>query len=169
MSLFRKDIDTLDDLFLHFLQTMYYAERRITEALPKMIDLATSPDLKASFEQHLRETEVQIDRLEQVFRMHGAEPQETACPAIDGIIKAGNTAAGDIADSAVLDAALIAAGQMVEHYEIAEYGSMIAWARELGHDDRAAVLQTTLDEEQATDAKLSQLAEATLNRQAQHA
>ena len=167
MSLFGTTIGTLDDLFVHGLKTIYYAERRITETLPKMIGMATNPELKAGFEQHLRETENQLRRLEQVFQMHGHEPAETTCPAIDGIIKAANTTASDIKDPQVLDAALAFGAQMVEHYEIVQYGTLIAWARELGRDDCAAVLDETLAEEKATDEKLTQLAEARINRAAE--
>lgn len=167
MGLFTKDIETLNDAFVHTLQTTYYAEHQITEALPKMIEKATSSELKQGFEQHLRETEGQIRRLEQVFQMHGAEPQQSTCPAIDGIIKAGDSMAGNIADKDVLDAALTAAAQMVEHYEIAQYGTLIAWARALGRDDCASVLDETLAEEKATDDKLTRLAEGRLNQQAQ--
>jgi len=169
MGLFSKDVHTLDDLFVTTLQTTYYAERRITEALPQMREMATSPELRQGFDQHLRETEGQIERLERVFRMHGTEPSEATCPAIDGIIKAGNSLAGDIEDKQVLDAALTAAAQMVEHYEIAQYGTMIAWARELGREDCASVLAETLAEEKATDAKLTQLAERRLNARAEMA
>ena len=166
MGLFTKDIKTLNDAFVHVLQTTYYAERQITEALPTMIDKATSPELKQGFQTHLRETENHITRLEQVFRMHDVEPEEATCPAIDGIIKAGNSMAGNIADKQVLDAALANAAQMVEHYEIAQYGTLIAWARELGRDDCASVLAETLSEEKATDEKLTQLAESRINRKA---
>ena len=167
MSLFGTDISTLDDLFVHGLRTIYYAERQIVETLPKMIEMATNPELKSGFEQHLRETEDQRTRLEQVFRMHGQEVKETTCPAIDGIIKAANATASDISDKSVLDAALAFGAQMVEHYEIANYGSLIAWARELGRDDCAAVLDQNLAEEKATDEKLTQLAESRLNRTAE--
>ena len=169
MGLFTKDIATLDDLFVHGLQTIYYAEHQITKTLPKMIDKASDPQLKAGFEQHLRETENQIRRLEQVFSQHGAEAQQTDCPAIDGILKAGDSMAGNIADSQVLDAALASAAQMVEHYEIAQYGSLIAWANALGRPDCAGVLEQTLAEEKATDQKLTQLAEQGLNAQAERA
>lgn len=167
MSLFGASIDSLNDLFVHGLKTIYYAERQIAETLPKMIDLATAPDLKQGFEQHLRETENQRVRLEQVFRMHGVEADEITCPAIDGILKAANGTASDIKDPQVLDAALIHGAQMVEHYEIAQYGSLIAWARELGRDDCASVLDENLAEEKATDAKLTRLAEAQVNAGAQ--
>jgi ferritin-like metal-binding protein YciE len=163
MGLFSKDIETLDDLFVHTLQDIYYAENQITKALPKMIEKATDPGLKQGFETHLRETEGQIRRLEQVFQMHGQEPKAVTCPAIDGIIKEANEIAADVADKAVLDAALIAAAQAVEHYEITRYGTLIAWAKQLGRSDCASVLAETLAEEKATDEKLTGMAESKAN------
>lgn len=167
MSLFGTTMSTLDDLFVHGLKTIYYAERQIAETLPKMIDMATNPELRASFEQHLVETENQRLRLKQVFSLYGQEPDETTCPAIDGILKAANATASDIDDKQVLDAALTFGAQMVEHYEIANYGTLIAWARELGREDCAGVLEETLAEEKATDEKLTRLAEARINRAAE--
>jgi ferritin-like metal-binding protein YciE len=167
MGLFTTPIKTFDDLFVHTLQDIYYAEQQIMKALPKMIDKATNPELKQGFETHLRETEGQIQRLEQVFRMHGTTPKGATCPAIDGIIKETNEIAGDIADKQVLDAALIAAAQAVEHYEITRYGTLIAWAREMGREDCAAVLAETLAEEKATDEKLTRMAESRINRKAE--
>ena len=166
MGLCTKDIATLDDLFVHQLQDVYYAEHQITKALPKMIAKATAPDLKAGFEKHLRETEGQIARLERVFEMHGEKVKAVTCPAIDGIIKEANEVAGEIADKAVLDAALIAAAQAVEHYEITRYGTLIAWARQLGREDMAAILKETLDEEYATDDALTAMAESKINAHA---
>jgi ferritin-like metal-binding protein YciE len=166
MGLFTRDIKTMDDLFVHQLQDVYYAEKQILKALPKMIDKATSPELKAGLKQHITETEGQVQRLEQVFRMHGAEPKAVNCPAIDGIIKEANEVAGEIDDKDVLDAALIASAQAVEHYEMTRYGTLVAWARQLGRDDCAAVLQQTLDEERATDQKLTKLAEGRINMKA---
>lgn len=166
MGLFTRDIKTMDDLFVHQLQDIYYAEKQILKALPKMIDKASSAELKAGFEQHLTETEGQVARLERVFRMHGAEPKAVDCPAIDGIIKEANEVAGEVADKEVLDAALIASAQAVEHYEMTRYGTLVAWARQLGRDDCAAILQQTLDEERATDQKLTQLAESRVNMKA---
>jgi ferritin-like metal-binding protein YciE len=166
MGLFTKDIETLDDLFIHQLQDIYYAENQITKALPKMISKATDPQLRQGFETHLRETENQILRLEQVFKMHGHEPKAVDCPAIDGIIEEADETAGDIADKEVLDAALLAAAQAVEHYEITRYGTLVAWARRLGRDDCASVLQQNLDEEKQTDAKLTAMAESSVNRKA---
>lgn len=167
MGIFFSDIKTFDDLFVSVLQQIYYAERQIGEQLEVMIGKATSPELRAGFEQHLEETRVQYGRLEEVFRMHGAEAKQATCPAIDGILKAGNSLAGEIDDKSVLDAGLTHAAQMVEHYEIAQYGTLIAWAKEMGRNDCASVLQQSLDEEKATDARLTRLAEARLNRQAE--
>ena len=167
MGLFTKDIETLHDLFLHQLQDIYYAENQITKALPKMIDKATSPELKQGFETHLRETDGQIARLEQAFAALGEKAKAVTCPAIDGIIKEANEVAGEIADKAVLDAALIAAAQAVEHYEITRYGTLIAWARQLGHTQVAGLLEETLAEEKATDDKLTTLAESKANAAAE--
>lgn len=167
MGLFTKDIETLEDLYQHQLQDIYYAEQQITKALPKMIEKATDTQLRSGFELHLRETEGQIARLERVFALEGHSPKGATCPAIDGIIKEANEVAGDIADKAVLDAALTAAAQAVEHYEITRYGTLIAWAKQLGHHDSAALYAETLEEEKATDAKLTKLAEAKVNAQAE--
>lgn len=166
MGLFSSDIETLDDLFVHTLQDIYYAENQIMKALPKMISMATDEMLKSGFEQHLRETEMQIQRLEQVFQMHGQSAKQVNCPAIDGIIKEANEISGEIADKEVLDAALAAQAQAVEHYEITRYGTLIAWAKQLGRDDCASLLQQNLDEEYAADKKLTALAEAKINRSA---
>jgi ferritin-like metal-binding protein YciE len=164
MGLLTKPIKTLDDLFVHTLQDIYYAEQQITKALPKMIAKVSDPALKQGFETHLNETKNQIKRLEQVFKMHGHDPKAVTCPAIDGIIEEANEILGDAKDADVLDAAAAAAAQAVEHYEIARYGTLISWARELGRDDCASVLEQTLVEEKATDAKLTDIAEARLNR-----
>ncbi|HEX8383599.1 MAG TPA: ferritin-like domain-containing protein [Sphingomonas sp.] len=169
MGLFTKDIATLDDLYVHQLQDVYYAENQITKALPKMIAKATSPDLKASFETHLTETEAQIERLKRVFEMHGLSPKAVTCPAIDGIIKEANETAGEISDKQVLDAALIAAAQAVEHYEITRYGTLIAWATQLGRENEVELLAQTLAEEKATDEKLTALAERKVNADAEMA
>ena len=166
MGLFSKDIKTLDDLFVHTLQDIYYAEHQITKALPKMIQKVSDPALKKGLETHLTETENQIKRLEQVFKMHGQTPKAVDCPAIDGIIKEANEVAGEVADKDVLDAALLASAQAVEHYEITRYGTLIAWAEQLGRSDCATVLQQNLDEEKATDKKLTSIAESKVNRKA---
>jgi ferritin-like metal-binding protein YciE len=164
MGLLTKPIKSLDDLFVHHLQDLYYAEQQITKALPKMIAKVQDPMLKQGFETHLGETKNHIKRLEQVFQMCGEPPKAVTCPAIDGIIEEANEILGDAKDNDVIDAAAAAAAQAVEHYEIARYGTLIAWARELGRDDCARLLEQTLTEEKATDAKLTQIAEARLNR-----
>ena len=169
MGLFSKDIATLDDLFVHQLQDIYYAENQILKALPKMVSKATDPELKAGFEKHLGETEGQIRRLEQVFELHGATKKAVTCPAIDGIIKEANEVAGEIADKKVLDAALIASAQAVEHYEITRYGTLIAWGRQMGHATAVALFEETLAEEKATDDKLTALAEGSVNTAAEMA
>jgi ferritin-like metal-binding protein YciE len=166
MGFFTKDIRTLDDLFVHTLQDIYYAENQITKALPTMISKATDPQLKQGFETHLTETKGHIKRLEQVFQMHGQTPKAVDCPAIDGIIKEANEIAGDIADKEVLDAGLLASAQAVEHYEITRYGTLIAWAKQLGRPDCARVLQQNLEEEKATDKKLTTIAESKVNKKA---
>ena len=166
MGLFSKDIKTMDDLFVHQLQDIYYAEKQLVKALPKMADKATDKQLKQGFMTHLEETRVHVQRLEQVFQMHGAEVKAVNCPAIDGIIEEADEVAGEVEDKAVLDAALINAAQAVEHYEITRYGSLVAWAKQLGRNDCASVLQKTLDEERATDKKLTTLAESRINLRA---
>jgi len=166
MGLFTKDIKTLDDLFLHGLQDIYYAENQIIKALPKMIEKASKAGLKKGFETHLAETENQVKRLEQVFEMLPAEASGKKCPAIDGILKEGDEVMGEVADDDVLDVAIVAAAQAVEHYEIARYGALIAWASELGRNDCAAVLKKNLAEEKATDAKLNAMAEKRVNAHA---
>jgi ferritin-like metal-binding protein YciE len=166
MGFFSKDIKTLDDLFVHTLRDIYYAEKQIQKALPKMIDKATNPQLKAGFEKHLKETEGHIARVEEVFELHGVKAKQVKCPAIDGILEEADELAADVADKKVLDAALIAAAQAVEHYEITRYGTLMAWAKELGRSDCAAVLSKNLKEEEATDRKLTQMAESSVNLQA---
>ena len=166
MGLFTKDIKTMDDLFVHQLQDIYYAEKQLVKALPKMADKANNAQLKQGFLSHLDETRTHVQRLEQVFQMHGAQAQAVDCPAIDGIIEEAEEVAGEVEDKAGLDAALINAAQAAEHYEITRYGSLVAWAKQLGRNDCAAVLQKTLDEEKATDKKLTALAESTINLRA---
>ena len=163
MGLFSKDIKTLDDLFVHQLRDIYYAEKQIVQALPEMIEKAKDPGLKQGFETHLGETKNHVKRLEQVFKMHGVEAKGVECPAIDGIIEEADEIAGEVDDKKVLDAALIAAAQAVEHYEITRYGTLIAWAKQLGRPDCASVLQETLEEEKAADSKLTSLAERDVN------
>lgn len=158
MGLFTKDIKTMEDMFVHGLQDIYYAEQEITKALPKMIEKATNRDLAAGLKAHLEETNSQIERLQKVFQKLGKEPKAADCPAIDGLIKEADTLVGEIDDKAVLDAAIVASAQAVEHYEIARYGTLIAWAEELGHDDVVRFLTTNLNEEKAANTKLNTVA-----------
>lgn len=166
MGLFTRDITNLDGLFLHQLKDVYYTEHQILKALPTMIENATSPQLKEALETHRRETEHQVERLDQVFRMHGSEPEGIDCPAIDGIIEEAEDVTGETAGEAVKDAALIASAQAVEHYEISRYGTLIAWAERLGKGDCARLLEENLREEKAADKKLTALAEEQINRRA---
>jgi ferritin-like metal-binding protein YciE len=166
MGLFTQEIKTMNDLFVHQLQDIYYAEQQLVKALPKMAEKATDAQLKQGFLTHLDETKMHVQRLEQVFQMHGAQVKAIDCPAIDGIIEEANETAGEVTDKAVLDAALINAAQAAEHYEITRYGSLIAWAKQLGRNDCASVLQKTLDEEKATDQKLTAMAESKVNLRA---
>ncbi len=166
MGIFSKDIKTMDDLFVHTLRDIYYAEKQIEKALPKMIDKATNPALKAGFEKHLEETKEHIERVEKVFEMHDVAAKAVNCPAIDGILKEADEVSGEVDDKQVLDAALIASAQAVEHYEMTRYGTLIAWANELGRSDCAAVLEENLREEKATDKKLTEMAESRVNLQA---
>ena len=166
MGLFTKDIRTMDDLFLHTLQDIYYAENKIVKSLPDMIDSATDSQLKSGLQSHLGETKGHVQRLEQVFQMLGQKSRSVDCPAIDGIIDEAEDVSGEVADKDVLDAAIIAAGQAVEHYEITRYGSLIAWAKRLGRTDVAKVLQQTLNEEKAADKKLTVIAESKVNLKA---
>jgi ferritin-like metal-binding protein YciE len=158
MGFFSKDIKTMEDLFVHGLQDIYYAENQITKALPKIIDLATNRDLATGLQAHLEETKKQIERLDKVFEKLGKQPSGTDCPAIDGLIKEADNAAGEIEDKAVLDAAIVANAQAIEHYEISRYGTLIAWAEQLGHDDVVRFLTTNLNEEKAANTKLNTVA-----------
>jgi ferritin-like metal-binding protein YciE len=158
MGLFTKDVATMDDLLLHGLKDIYYAENQIIKSLPKLIDKATSRDLSKGLKDHLEETKKQVARLDQVFKKLDQEPQGVQCPAIDGLITEADELAGEVADKEVLDAAIIGSAQAVEHYEIARYGTLIAWAESLGHDDIIRLLNTNLNEEKAADKKLSTVA-----------
>jgi ferritin-like metal-binding protein YciE len=166
MGLFAKDIKTLDDLFVHTLRDVYYAENQILKALPKMIKKATDSGLRQALSEHLEQTKVHVERLEQVFEMHGAEPKAIDCPAMDGIIEEANDIVGDIADKQVLDAAIIAAAQAVEHYEITRYGTLVSWAKQLGREDCASVLVETLEEEKDADEILTDVAKGRVNAEA---
>jgi ferritin-like metal-binding protein YciE len=163
MSLSAKDLHSMNDLFVHTLRDIYYAENRIVKSLPDMIEKASNPQLKQAFKSHLGDTENHISRLQEVFRMYGVEVKGVDCPAIDGILEEADDVAGEVDDNVVLDAALVAAAQAVEHYEITRYGSLIAWAKELGRNDCASVLAKNLEEEKAADRKLSLMAESGVN------
>jgi ferritin-like metal-binding protein YciE len=157
---------TLDDLFLETLKDMYHAEKQILRALPRMAKAADSDQLRQAFEQHRDETEVQVERLEQVFEMLGKSARGKTCEAIQGIVEEGKEVMDDFKESEALDAGLIAAAQAVEHYEISRYGTLRTWATQLGMNDAAKLLEETLQEEKKTDELLTQLAEAALNRKA---
>ena len=166
MGLFSRDIKTMDDLFVHTLRDIYYAEKQIVKSLPEMVEKATDAGLKRGFEEHLKQTENHVKRLEQVFEKLGEEPKWVDCPAIDEIIDEAEDVAGEVDDKSVLDAALIAAAQAVEHYEMTRYGTLIAWAKQLGRNDCVSLLPQTLDEEKETDKKLTAMAESGLNQRA---
>jgi ferritin-like metal-binding protein YciE len=157
------DFRTLDDLLVDQLQDLYDAEQRLTKALPKMADAAHSPTLKAAFQEHYRQTQNHVTRLERAFQSIGKSAQGQTCEAMKGLIEEGDQMISAKGNPDVKDAALIAAAQRVEHYEIAGYGSARAFARRLGQSEAARLLQETLDEEGATDKKLTQIAEQTIN------
>nr|WP_111302098.1 ferritin-like domain-containing protein [Paracoccus saliphilus] len=154
---------TLENLFHETLKDIYYAERKILKALPKMARAAQSEELKAAFQHHREETQGQIERLQEVFELLGKSPRGKTCEAIDGIIAEGEEIMDEFKGSPALDAGLVAAAQAVEHYEIARYGTLKSWAELLKMTNAVALLNQTLDEESATDEKLTALAEGTAN------
>ncbi|WGD30483.1 DUF892 family protein [Ancylobacter sp. WKF20] len=157
---------TLDTLFHETLKDIYYAERKILKALPKMARAAQSPEVKKAFEQHRDETEGQIERLQQVFELIGKRPQGKTCAAIEGILEEGEEIMDEFKGQPALDAGLAAAAQAVEHYEISRYGTLKRWAQVLGHKDAVTLLDATLQEESKTDALLSKLADQVANSKA---
>lgn len=157
---------TLNDLFLDTLKDIYYAEKQIIKALPKMAKAAQSEQLKKGFEKHAEESETHVERLEQVFELIGKPARGKTCEAILGIIEEGKSIMDEFKGTQALDAGLISSAQAVEHYEIARYGTLKAWAQQLQMDKAAELLDTTLKEELATDEKLSKLAESNSNRMA---
>lgn len=157
----------LEDLFYDTLKDIYYAERQIVKALPKMARAASNAKLKAAFEKHKEQTEVHIERLQQVFESIGKRAQGKTCEAIQGILAEGEEIIEDFKGTATLDAGLISSAQAVEHYEITRYGTLRTWANELGHKDAAKLLEATLAEESQTDEALTQLAESAVNLAAQ--
>ena len=159
-------VTTLEDLFYETLKDIYYAEKKLVRTLPKMAKKAGSPELKQAIQSHLAETEGQVQRLEQVFASMEKKPVAKKCEAMDGLISEADEVLSEIQDKRTLDAAIISSAQTVEHYEIARYGTLICWARELGMSEAEALLQETLEEEKAADMKLSGLAESCINQQA---
>jgi ferritin-like metal-binding protein YciE len=164
-----KEPKKLDELFHDTLKDIYFAEKKILSTLPKMAKAAQSEELKAAFEKHYTETEGQIERLEKVFAVIEKKPQGKTCAAIVGITDEGAEIMEEYKGSPALDAGLLGAAQAVEHYEISRYGTLIAWAEELGMDDAVSLLEETLGEEQATDEALTEIAKTAINQQAQAA
>jgi len=160
---------TLQDLFHDTLKDIYFAEKKILAALPKMAKAAQSDDLRAAFEKHEGETEKQVERLEQVFDLLGESARGKNCPAIIGIIEEGQEIMKEYKGTPALDAGLLSAAQAVEHYEISRYGTLKTWAAELGLDEAVRLLDATLAEEKATDGALTELAEAAVNQRAEAA
>lgn len=156
----------LEDLFLDGLKDIYYAEKKILKALPKMAKGAASEEVSAAFEKHRMETEGQVDRLEQVFELLDKPARGKTCPAIDGILEEGSEILEEYKGAPAIDAGLVAAAQAVEHYEIARYGTLIAWAGQLGMNDAVKLLQATLKEESSTDEALSALGQGGVNERA---
>ena len=164
-----KEPKKLDELFHDTLKDIYFAEKKILATLPKMAKAAQSEELKAAFVKHLTETEGQIERLEKVFAVIEKKPQGKTCAAIVGITEEGAEIMEEYKGSPALDAGLLAAAQAVEHYEISRYGTMIAWAEELGLEDAVSLLEETLEEEEATDEALTEIAKTAINQQAEAA
>jgi ferritin-like metal-binding protein YciE len=157
---------TLNDLFLDHLKDIYYAEKKIFRTLPKMVKAAQEPDLKQAFTTHREETQSHIERLEQVFEMLGKRAQAKPCEAINGIVAEGDETIEEFGDSAAIDTGLVAAGQAVEHYEMARYGALAAWAGQLHMPEAAALLNQTLQEEMKTERLLTQLAKSKADKMA---
>jgi ferritin-like metal-binding protein YciE len=160
------DTQTLHDAFLDELKDAYDAEKQLTKALPKLAKASTSPELRQAFEDHLEETNGHVEKLEQVFQSLDEKVKGKHCDGIAGIIEEGKNVMGEEFEGATLDAVLIASAQRAEHYEIAAYGTLVAWAKVMGHNDAADLLQEILDEEKAADEKLNAIAESGVNEQA---
>lgn len=159
-------LKSMDDLFLHLVKDIYYAEKQILKALPKMAKNTENADLKQAFEHHAQETEGQVERLERIFKMLDKAPRGEKCPAILGLIEEGQEVMDEGEEPAVVDAGLLAGAQAVEHYEMSRYGTLIAWARQLGLKDAIPLLEKTLEEEKKADQLLNRIALAAVNRQA---
>ena len=157
---------SMEDLFLHTLKDIYYAERQILRTLPRMVKKAGSPELKQALEKHRDETERQIERLQKVFESVDAAARGIKCEAIEGIIAEAEHLAEEIEDKEVLDAGLIGSAQAVEHYEITRYGTLVAWAQQLGMKEAVKLLSEPLEEEKRTDRLLTEMAQQRINRQA---
>ena len=166
MGLFSKPIKTLGDLLTHALQDIYYAEQQIVKNLPTMAQKATNPELKAAFQKHLAESQGHVKRLEQVFQNLGESAKGVDCQAIDGILAEAKEIISDCDDPEVLDAGMLFAAQAVEHYEITRYGSILAFAKQLGKESAVQPLAQTLQEEKATDQALTKIAESRVNQKA---
>lgn len=162
-------MESLEQLFEETVRDIYYAEKKILRALPKMAKKASSPNLAKAFEMHIAETEAQVEHLEEVFELIGKAPHGKTCPAIDGIIEEGEEIMKDVKDDTVRDAGMLAAAQAVEHYEITRYGTLKSWAGKLGMSDAVKLFDATLKEEKATDVKLTDLAESEINIEAEEA
>ena len=156
----------LNDLFLHTLKDIYFAERQIVKALPKMVKICDSKELAKAFESHLEETKEHVSRLEDIFKALGKKAEGAECPAIEGILKEAEELMSSIKDPDTRDAAMIAAAQAVEHYEITRYGTLVSWAKLLGLKDAVKPLSATLKEEHNADSKLTKIAESKLNKEA---
>ena len=159
-------VKSLNDLFLHTLKDIFYAEKQILKNLPKMAKQAKTPELKQAFEKHREETERHVERLEQVFEQCDVAARSVRCEAMDGILEEAKEVMQEIEDEQVRDAGMLAAAQTVEHYEISRYGTLVAWAQKLGLKEAQGLLQQTLDEEKRTDQLLTQIAQRSINRQA---
>jgi ferritin-like metal-binding protein YciE len=160
-------MSTLEDLYMDLLKDLYSAEKQLVKALPKMAKNAQSPDLQNAFQEHLRQTEGQVERIERIFSEMGGSPRGKKCVGMEGLIEEGNELLKENVEPDVLDAGLIAAAQKVEHYEIAGYGTARAWAQRLGYDQAARLLQETLEEESMANEKLTRIAESHVNMEAQ--
>lgn len=160
------NVKTLDDLFAETLKDMYYVEKKLVKILPTMEKKASSPDLKQAISNHCDETETHVTRLEKVFELCDIKPQAKKCEALEGLHSEAQEVLESVKDESVLDAAIISSAQTVEHYEIARYGTLISWARELGNSEAADILQETLDEEEAADQTLTDVAVSSANQRA---
>jgi ferritin-like metal-binding protein YciE len=158
---------TLEDLYIDLLKDIYSAEKQVVKALPKMAKNARSPDLQSAFQEHLKQTEGQVERIERIFSDLGGSPRGKKCVGMEGLIEEGNELLQEDTEPDVLDAGLIAAAQKVEHYEIASYGTARAWAKRLGYDNAAQLLHETLEEESMANEKLTRIAESHVNMEAQ--